>query len=596
MASFAVVSLRRGERRRAGQTLIRRSQSQVPVPVVKFPIKELERLLGKSVPREQLARDIPMIGADVEDAKGETWAVEFFPDRPDLFTVEGIARALRSWYGFETGLKRYEAKPSGTQVAVDPSVEKVRPFIQCAWVRGVDVTEERLQQLIDLQEDLHWGLGARRRRVAIGVHDAAPLAPPFTYTTWGLDERSFVPLQHTREMTPRQILAEHPKGKDYAHLLAGLPRVPIIVDAKGGVLSLPPIINAARTTVTTSTRDLFIDVTGTDEWAVGRALNILATSLAESGGRLETVEVRRADGKTHVTPDLKPEERALDVAEANKLLGYDFDAKGVAERLERMGYGATPSGASQVTVLVPPYRADVLHAWDLVEDVAIGHGLANFEAAPLRHPTVGAQLPENRVAERARTSLVGLGYLETMSLTLSNARDQFERMQRPRSGVVEVKNPVTEDHTMLRASLLPGLLAVLKRNAHRDLPQRIFEVGLVTHVKDGEAVFERRVAGVHVAGRSSFSDVKGVALALARDLGWGEANVEKVDDPAFVKGRCAGLSTDGLPRGVFGEVSPAVLEAFGLAHPVTAFELHLARGPGDHVRGAWGGGSGGNPA
>ena len=556
------------------------------MPVIKFPVKELERLLGTKVPREQLARDIPMIGADVEDAKGEAWAVEFFPDRPDLFTVEGIARALRSWYGVEAGLKRYDARPSGTHVTVDPGVEKVRPFIQCAVVRGVDVTEERLQQLIDLQEDLHWGLGARRRRVAIGVHDAAPLAAPFTYATWGLDERSFVPLQHDAEMTPREVLAKHPKGVAYAHLLAGEPRVPVIVDAKGGVLSMPPVINAARTTVTTRTRDLFLDVTGTDEWAVGRALNILATSLAESGGALETVEIRRG-GKAVVTPDLAPEARTLDVAESNKLLGMRFTADETAERLRRMGYGAEPAGG-QVRVLVPPYRADVLHAWDLVEDVAIGHGLANFEPEPLHHPTVGAQLPESRVSERARRSLVGLGFLETMSLTLSNARDQAERMQRPLPAVVEVKNPVTEDHTMLRPSLLPGLLLVLKRNAHRDLPQRIFEVGVVTHLKDGEAVFERRVAGVHVAGRSNFSEAKGVVLALARDLGWGEATVEKVEDPAFVKGRCAGLAAGGLPRGVFGEVSPAVLEAFGLGHPVVAFELHLARGPGDHVRGASG--------
>ncbi|HWH08668.1 MAG TPA: phenylalanine--tRNA ligase subunit beta [Candidatus Thermoplasmatota archaeon] len=554
------------------------------MPVVKFPIKELERLLGTPVPRERLARDIPMIGADVEDAKGDTWAVEFFPDRPDLFTVEGIARALRSWYGFETGLRRYDARPSGTHVAVDPSVEKVRPFIQCAFVRGVDVTEERLQQLIDLQEDLHWGLGARRRRVAIGVHDAAPLAPPFTYGTWGLDEGRFVPLAHADEMTPREVLAKHPKGVEYAHLLAGEPRVPIILDAKGGVLSLPPVINAARTTVTTRTRDLFLDVTGTDEWAVGRALNILATSLAEGGGRLESVEVRRG-GRVEATPRLEPEERALDVEESNRLLGMRFTAEETAERLRRMGHGAQADGA-RVKVQVPPYRADVLHAWDLVEDVAIGHGLANFEPEPLHHPTVGAQLPESRVSERARRSLVGLGFLETMSLTLTNARDQFERMQRPPTAVVEVKNPVTEDHTMLRPSLLPGLLHVLKRNAHRDLPQRIFEVGVVTHLKDGAPVFERRVAAVHAAGRSSFSEVKGVALALARDLGWGEPAVGKVDDPAFVRGRCAGLTTGGLPRGVFGEVSPAVLEAFGIGHPVVAFELHLARGPGDHVRGA----------
>ncbi|MFA5861476.1 MAG: phenylalanine--tRNA ligase subunit beta, partial [Candidatus Thermoplasmatota archaeon] len=443
------------------------------MPVIRFEISELERLLGKSVPREQLAQDIPMLGADPDDVKSDTWAIEFFPDRPDLYTVEGIARALRAWYGVQPGLRHYETRPSGQHVTVEASVEKVRPFIQAAFVRGVQVTEARLQSLIDLQEDLHWGLGARRRRVAIGVHDASVLAAPFTYTTWGLDEQKFIPLQHTDAMSPREILAKHPKGIEYAHLLKDHARVPVIIDSKGGVVSMPPIINAARTTVTTRTRDLLLDVTGTDEWAVGRALNLLATSLAEAGGHIETVEIRGSTKRT-VTPDLSSETRDLSVEETNRMLGVEFSANDIVTRLQRMGFGAHAKG-KHVAVEVPAYRADILHAWDLIEDVAIGHGINEFAPLPLSMPTVGAALPENKTAAQARSSLTGLGFLETMSLTLSNTRDQFERMQRPASLFVDVKNPVTEDHTLLRVSLLPGLLGILKRNAHRDLPQRIFE-------------------------------------------------------------------------------------------------------------------------
>ena len=549
------------------------------MPVIKFEIAELERLLRKPVPRAQLAKDIPMIGAEVEESSGDTWSVEFFPDRPDLFTVEGIARAMRAWYGIEDGLKHYATRPSGHAVTVDASVEKVRPHIAAAFVRGVRMTELRLKALIDLQEDLHWGLGARRRRVAIGIHDARVLAPPFTYTTWGLDERRFVPLYETREMSPREILEKHEKGTAYAHLLAGQPRVPIIVDAKGSVVSMPPIINAARTAVTTATTDIFLDVTGTDKWAVERTLNMLATALAESGGHLETVDIV-AHGQHHATPQLAPEHRTLAVAEANALLGTQLSAEKVAQNLRRMGFGAAAQGAA-VKVAVPPYRADILHTWDLIEDVAIGEGYANLTALPLAARTVGVALPENKLAEMARRSLVGLGFLETMSLTLSNERDQFARMQRPPSPVVKVKNPVTEDTTLLRPTLLPQLMGILKKNAHRDLPQRLFEVGMVTRLEGDAVVNERRTAGVIIAGRSNFSEAKGVVLALARDLGW-DQTVEKAEDPAFVPGRCAALAG----RGVFGEVHPAVLDAFGLSHPVMAFELRLARGPADRVRDA----------
>jgi phenylalanyl-tRNA synthetase beta chain len=549
------------------------------MPVIRFEVAELERLLGKSVPREDLARTIPMLGADVDDVKGDTWAIEFFPDRPDLYTVEGIARALRAWYGVETGLRAYATRPSGVTVTVDASVEKVRPHIAAAFVRGVAVTEARLQAIIDLQEDLHWGLGARRKRVAIGIHDAAALAPPFTYGTTTLDAPRFVPLQESAGMTPREVLEKHPKGTAYAHLLAGHERVPLILDARQGVVSLPPVINAARTSVTTATRDLFIDVTGTDAWAVGRALNLIVTSLAEAGGAIETVEIVR-DGKRHATPDLRPELRELPADLTNKLLGVAFTPAEIAEKLRRMGFGAR-GGEESVHVEVPAYRADILHAWDLVEDVAIGHGVNNFEHMPLRTPTSGAALPENLLAERARLGLVGLGFLECMSLTLSNPRDQFQQMGRPASGAVEVKNPVTEDHTMLRVSLLPGLLNVLRKNAHRDLPQRLFEVGMVTHVDhEGRVLNERRVAGVVIAGRSNFSEVKGIVQGLMRDLKW-EGEVVRADDPSFLAGRCAGVAG----RGVFGELHPQVLESFGLGHPVTAFEFHLGRGPGEHVRG-----------
>lgn len=553
------------------------------VPVVKFEIAELERLLRKDVPREELARTIPRLGAEVEEWSGPTWAVEFFPNRPDLYTVEGVARALRAWFGVEDGLRRYEVAPARTRVVVDPAVEGVRPHIGAAFVHGVHVTAARLQALIELQEDLHWGLGAKRRRVAIGIHDAAQVEGPFRYGTVPGRGRPFVPLGESVPMEPGAILAKHPKGVEYAHLVEP-ERIPVIVDAQDRVVSLPPIINAARTAVTTRSHDLFLDVTGTDAWAVERALNILATALAESGGMLEAVEVA-GHGRTRLTPDLAPERRDLRVSEVNRVLGTQLSAEDAARFLRRTGHGAKAAGAV-VHVEVPPYRADVLHEWDLVEDVAIGHGYMELGMAPVEARTVGASLPESRLAERARASLVGLGFLETMGLTLSNPRDQFERMRREPSGAVVVKNPVTEDHTLLRVSLLPGLMGVLRKNAHRDLPQRLFEVGTTTRLAEGSVVHERRLAGVLISGRSSFSEVKGVVLALARDLGWKDAQVAKAEDPAFLPGRCASLRVEGRERGVFGETHPEVLAAFGLSHPVTAFDLHLARGPGDAVRSA----------
>lgn len=544
------------------------------MPVVRFAARDLVRLLGKPIPKEELAEAIPQIGGEVKDASGEDWEVELFPDRPDLFTVEGTARALRQYLGIAPGLARYKVAPPRATLRVDPSVKGVRPHIQGAFVRDVPMNERLLESLIALQEDLHWGLGARRRRVAIGVHDARALAPPFTYKAVGPRDVRFVPLAETRPMDPAQILAEHPKGRDYAHLIEN-ERFPLIVDAKGQVLSLPPIINGTLTTVRADSRDLFLDVTGTDAWAVGRALNLIATSLAEAGGHVEAIQLEGT--APAVTPDLSPERRALDVAYANAWLGVDFDAAHVAECLRRTGFGASPAG-TKVDVEVPAYRADIFHDVDLVEDVAIGHGLHRFTHAPLSTPTTGAPLVGSLLAEKARRALVGQGFLEVMTLSLSNDEDQFVRMGEPAGWAVRVKNPATTEHTCLRVRLLPSVLNVLSKNTHRDLPQMLFEVGMATvEGPDGMPRATRRIAGAAVGAKLGFSDAKGIVAALARDLAWSppreQLAVEAASAPWFVPGRAARIAGR---EGAFGELHPRTLQAFGLGYPAVAFEFDLA--------------------
>ncbi len=543
------------------------------MPVVNFDVQELQHLLGTDTSREELRRTIPRIGADLDDVEGDAWAVEFFPDRPDLFTVEGVARALRAYLEAEPGLSTYEVEDPTTHLTVDESVADVRPVIGAAILHDVELTEARLEGLIALQEDLHWGLGARRAKVAIGIHDLAPVEPPYVYRGAAPDEITFQPLQFPRELTLQEVLEEHPKGQEYAHLVEGHDRYPVILDAKDQLLSFPPVINGVLTEVTPDATDLLLDVTGTDAWAVERALNIVATSLAESGARIEAVGLE--GGHRDATPNLEPQERVLDVADVHRLLGMGLGSGDVAGCLERMGHGAEPDGAEAVRVQVPPYRVDVLHDVDLVEDVAIGHGYDEVPSARPQEVTYGRPLASQRVAERVRRSLTGLGFLEAMTLNLTNPREQFENVGLEEEPAVTMLNPVSEEHTQLRTRVLPGLLHILRRNTHRDLPQRLFEVGVVTR-PDGEGGVDQhqRVAGVVLRSEVGFHDAKSVVQALARDLGW-DVDVEPEDHGTYLPGRCAALRVEGSRLGVFGEVHPRTLEAYGLEHPAVAFELQL---------------------
>ncbi|MHB8584372.1 MAG: phenylalanine--tRNA ligase subunit beta [Thermoplasmatota archaeon] len=539
------------------------------MPVIRFREADLERLLGKHVTKEELVSTIPLLGADIDDVSGPEWAIEFFPDRPDLYTVEGIARAMRQFLGIAPGLAHYNLRAPAHTITVDRSVFPIRPHIAGAFLRNLVVDDRILEELIALQEDLHWGIGARRRKVAIGIHDARDLHPPFTYRAALPDEVRFVPLASDEPMTLREILTKHPKGQEFAHLVRDQPRWPVIEDSKKQVLSFPPIINGALTTVRAGSRDLFLDVTGTDAWAVGRALNLLATSLAEAGGTIEAV---RLDGAHHaVTPDLTPSDASLSVERTNRLLGTTFSADEVAQRLQNMGFGARAAGGN-VAVQVPPYRADILHDVDLIEDVAIGGRIDRFDGAPLRSVTAGKALPGAITAEKVRTALVGQGFLEILSLSLSNDEEQFLKMGREPAWAARVKNPATTEHTLLRISLLPSVLNVLSRNTHRELPQRLFEVGMATiEGKDHQPMRQRRVAGVAVDAKVGFSDAKSMVLGLARDMGWG-LEVEAAEDPQWTPGRGAKLAGR---VGTFGELHPRTLNAYGIGYPAVGFEFAL---------------------
>ncbi len=560
-----------GPRRRRGPRIITFTAGpriRGLVPVIRFHVSDLVELIGKDVDKDTLRDTIPQLGADIDDADGDEWAIEFFPDRPDLFTVEGIARALRAYFGVEPGLKEYRVEAAADVMVIDPSVDAVRPCIACAIVRGVEITDRRLDALIELQEDLHWGLGARRRKVAIGVHDLAPLNGPYTYRAVAPGEVRFEPLKKPGElMDLGEILVNHETGREFAHLLDGHDKYPVILDGEGQVLSFPPIINGTLTTVTTETTDVFVDVTGTEEWAVRRALNLITTSLAESGGRVYGITLQRETGED-TTPDLEPEKRTLRAEVVNRFLGTKFTSAEIAEKLQRMGYGADATGDG-VHVDVPAYRTDIMHEVDLIEDVAIGHGFNTFEYQRPKAVTYGSELPWQTVARRGRMALTGRGFQEMMSLSLSNVDDQFTKLGLPEGYATRVKNPATTEHALLRVNLLPSILNVLKANTHRDLPQQLFEVSRVTVGGEGGIPeHENRIAGAWVAGKVGYSDIKGLVQGICQDLGW-DFEIEASTHPAYLPGRQARLKG----HGVFGEIHPRTLNAFGVGHPMVAFEF-----------------------
>jgi phenylalanyl-tRNA synthetase beta chain len=539
------------------------------MPVVTFSYDDLISLIGKEVSLETLMDRVPQLGADVHsyDEGTREMSIEFFPDRPDLYSVEGAARALRTFLGYESGLTRYQVEDSDVVLNLDESIKEVRPYMVAGVVEDITITDAFIRSLMEMQEKLHLTMGRKRSKVSIGIHDMDRVTPPFTYKAVEPGSVSFVPLGKTESMDLREILQRHEKGVDYAYILDGKERYPLLVDSRGEVLSFPPIINGVLTTVTEETKNVFLDVTGTDLSAISGALNIVATSMAERGGRIKRVKLQGT--QQGMTPDLEPREWMLDVAATNALLGMELDAEGMAKALAKMGFEAAPAG-EQVRVLAPAWRLDLIHPVDLMEDVAKGHGYENFGKSLPTQQTFGSELLVNKAADVARQLMVGYGYMEATTLTLSSVKDQFEKMRLPQGEVVEVLNPISEDHTCLRVSLLPSLMLVLRRNKHRDLPQRLFEVGDVM-----KGIKRRRnLAGVSISARASFTEVKSLVESIMRDL-----SVRCVIQPSstgtYLEGRGADVMVNGACIGSFGEIHPQVIVDFELGYPIAAFELDL---------------------
>ncbi|MDY6769497.1 MAG: phenylalanine--tRNA ligase subunit beta [Candidatus Nanohaloarchaea archaeon] len=540
--------------------------------VIEISHPHLEELVGTELSVEELEDEGSMMGVLFEDGEEDKLEVEVEPNRPDLLSVEGIARALRGFLEVETGAVDYPVEDGEFTVEVDGSVTNVRRHIACAVVSDLDLGEGALNSIIQLQEKLTETYGRKREKIAIGLHDAAPLESPVTYEAVDPDGVAFIPLGRDEEMTPAEILAEHEKGQQYGWILEDADRYPVLRDADGTVLSMPPVINGVATEVTEDTGELFLDVTGTSRQEVETALTILCAALHERGGTIESVDV---DGER--LPDMEPDLMTVDPEYVRDVSGlHDLSDSGIAEQLESMRYDASVDGG-ELVVEVPAYRADVMHAYDVIEDAVIGYGYRNVDEELPEVATVGGRSDERVFIDALRDIMVGAGAQECMTFILSTPAKLFDRMERDREDIVTMANPLTEDYTAVRNWLLPSLMQVLEDNQHNRYPQRLFEVGTCSRLSDeshtgAEDVQKLAYATAH--RDAGFSEARGVLQTVAKRLGV-ELAVEEADHGSFADGRCGTVLVDGEDAGVIGEVSEQVRENWDVEMPVAAFEIDV---------------------
>jgi phenylalanyl-tRNA synthetase beta chain len=243
--------------------------------------------------------------------------------------------------------------------------------------------------------------------------------------------------------------------------------------------------------------------------------------------------------------------------------------KKIIECFKKMGYDAKKSGVDKINVEIPAWRADILHDIDLVEDVAVGYGFDRFETDFPKYLTLGKILSKHVLYDSLRNILIGLGFNEVTTFIISNEKDEFNKLGLKPLKRVEIKNPIGEDYTCLRTTILPSLMKILNENRHHPLPQQIFEVGI--RVGD-DFKNNYNVAAVKIDAKANFTECKSYVEAVLRDIGV-KYNIRDKNHPGFVKGRCASVIYKNKEIGFFGELHPKTIKEFDLEHPIIGFEL-----------------------
>ena len=564
------------------------------MPTITLNQKVFEELVGKKLPLEELKDRISMLGTDLEKIEGNEITVEVFPNRPDMLSEQGFARAFSSFIGVKTGLREYKTKPFGSSLTIN-NLPKEWPYAVACVVKGIKFDHEKIKEVIQLQEKLGTTFTRNRKKGGIGLYPLDKINFPITFTGKKPEEIKFRPLEFPEPMRANQILAQHPKGKEYGKIMEGWEKYPVFIDAKGTIMSMPPIINSHDVgKIDETTKDLFVESTGPDLNTIIKAINILTTSLADMGGEIFSLDIHYPDHghypslrnhglKKFICPDFTPEKMKLDKDYINKRLGLSLTEKEIVNLLKKMGFGYKEESSS---VLIPAYRADVIHQVDLVEDVAIAYGYENFSEEIPNVSTIGEEDSFEKFCRKVREILIGLELMEAKNFHLMTANELNENMCK-QDEIIPLKNALGE-YNHLRNRLLSSLMKNLKDNKHNEYPQNIFEIGRTFSYGDTETgVLEQdHLAVVLCHEKTDFTEMKQVLDALMDSLGL-RYKIKETERPSFIPGRIGEIIIIGQKNslgqknseerkiGIIGELHPQVIVNWNLAVPVVGLELNL---------------------
>ncbi|KAI8812025.1 hypothetical protein BJ742DRAFT_794551 [Cladochytrium replicatum] len=538
-----------------------------------------------------------------EKAKGKSnrgiYRIDVPANRYDLLCAEGLSRALKVYVGNAKPPVYKLVQPAGgkvQKVTVLPETAQIRPHLVCAVLRGITFDQDTYDSFIELQDKLHNNICRKRTLVAIGTHDLDTLKGPFTYEALAPTNIKFVPLNQTKEMNAEELMTFYESDRKlskFLHIIRDSPVYPVIYDSNRTVLSLPPIINSNHSKIALETKNVFIECTATDITKARVVLNTIVAMFSQYCAEpftVEPVEIATPNStSTHRTPDISSRTVEATVGYINKSIGIHITADEVVRYLAKMSLSATLSSSRKsVSVSVPITRSDILHACDVMEDVAIAYGFNKIAKTVPRSITVGAPFPLNKLADFVRRELALSGYTEVLPLILCSHDENYEWLRRKDNGeAVKLANPQTIEFQVVRTSLIQGVLKTISSNKAVALPIKVFEVSDVVfkdESRERKSRNQRNMCVVFASKTSAFETVHGIldrimamlnVKLVSPDAAQDGYFIRESDNPTYFPGRCAEVVHKALSIGHLGIVHPEVLQKFEVPFPCTALEINI---------------------
>ncbi|MBQ27180.1 MAG: phenylalanine--tRNA ligase subunit beta [Nitrospiraceae bacterium] len=559
------------------------------MPTIDFPKQDLETLIGHTFTLEELDKWILLAKGEIKDYEPATDTLKIElqdTNRPDLWCTEGIARQIRT--KLDEKLLPYSffkpAKKTLDQIKVGHGLHVIRQYIGGFKATGYTLSDRGLAQLIQTQEKLADIFGRKRKSVSIGIYRLDPIQFPVTYTIADPDTVRFTPLGFDEPMTLTEILECHPKGIEYKSTLIGQDgkqHCPLLTDANGTILSFPPIINSREIgEVQVGDKNLFVEVTGTDLRMVLHAINILAANFADRKAKIDSIEVLYPAptefGKSiHVPYDCGSE---IEVPQEiiNATLGNSLTLNEGKQALIEYGY-QVKSHVKTLYVKQPPYRDDLMHPVDAIEDIAISTGYNAFSTALPSEFTVGSLSQSEIISDKVRELMIGFGFQEILSNILSSQEDLAIRMNLPTTDIIEVDNVMSLTYSCVRQWIIPSLLRVEAASSHSFYPHCLFEAGEIVQPDPNTESGTRTLNAIGALlahPNANFSEIHSYVDLLFYTLGL-SYKVKPTTHPSFIDGRVGQLTLNQEPCGLLGELHPQVLDNWQITMPCTIFELRL---------------------